>query len=186
MRLKNKRTVSNTGCDIYIRLEKINKDGKWVPIDHYQIREDWDDQKNICKTFPFFPVSIYDGRDYELFGLLAGVRSTYPEPIAEPRGIPESANRYIKDEFAANKYLHTPSWLTLGELRKTWYKHSQDEPLDEDGFHNVYIRLLEGIIKPIERRIEEVEFLFCETDVELEEKCRNYWDSVRMVFWFDS
>jgi hypothetical protein len=178
--------VINIGCDIWIRLEKINKNGEWIPLDYYKIKEDWTDQKDTNKSFPFFPVSIYDGRDYELFGLLAGVRSTYPEPIVEPRGIPESANHYIKDEYAASEYNHTPSWLTLGELRKTWYKHSQDEPLDEYGFHNVYIRLLEGIIKPIEQRISDFDWLFTGTDAELEEKCRNYWDRVRMVFWFDS
>jgi hypothetical protein len=178
--------VINTGTDIHIRLEKINKNGEWIPLDYYQIREDWEKYKDTCKTFPFFPVSIYDSRDFELFGLLAGVASMYPEPIAEARGIPASANKYIKDEYAVSKYKHTPSWLTLGELRKTWYEHSQDEPLDEDGYHNVYIRLLEGIIKPIERRIADFDWLYIETDTELEEKCRNYWDSVRIVFWFDS
>jgi hypothetical protein len=174
------------GCDIHIRLEKINENGDWIPLDHYEIREDWEDQKHYCKTFPFFPVSIYNGRDYELFGLLAGVRSNYPEPIVEPRGIPESANKYIKDEYESDTYLHTPSWLALGELMKTWSKHCYDSPLDEYGCRNVYIRLLKNIIQPIEHRLEEYECLFAENEVELEEKCRRYWYSVRIVFWFDS
>ena len=62
------------GCDIHIRLEKMNKEGEWESIDYYKIREDWEDSKKYHpSTFPFFPVDIYDGRDYELFGILAGI-----------------------------------------------------------------------------------------------------------------
>ena len=176
------------GCDIHIRLEKMNKEGEWESIDYYKIREDWEDSKKYHpSTFPFFPVDIYDGRDYELFGILAGVRSSYPNSIVEPRGIPDSANHFVKDEYEASKdFIHTPSWLTLGELRKTWYAHMDDDPKDEDGCDNVYIRLLEGIIKPIEYRLADLWFVFAEDDVELEEACRKYWNTVRIVFWFDN
>lgn len=174
------------GCDVHIRLEKLNKEGNWESIDYYKIREDWKDSAKYCPTFPFFPVDIYDGRDYELFGVLAGVRSTFPEAIVMPRGIPDSANKFIKEEYEAHKDygIHTPSWLTLGEMRKTWYKHMYD-PDDEDG-ENVYKRLFEDIIKPIEYRLRELWIVFADSDVELEEECRKYWDTVRMVFWFDS
>jgi hypothetical protein len=118
--------------------------------------------------------------------VLAGVRGMY-HPIVEPRGIPESSNKYIKDEFESCDCWHTPSWLTLGELRKYYYAHRDDEPLkDEDGFDNVYVRLLNGIIKPIEQRLADLYYVFADSDEELEEKCRKYWDRVRMVFWFDN
>lgn len=175
------------GCDIHIRLEMINKKGEYKPLDYYEVREDWVDEEDNIPTHPFYVKDIYDGRDYELFGLLAGVRSNYPEPIAEPRGIPNSANHFIKEEYEFDKkWIHTPTWLTLGELRKCWYEHKDDEILDEDGWHNVYIRLLDGIIKPFERRVAEYKYLFYESDAQLEEECRKYWDSARMVFWFDS
>ena len=83
-------------------------------------------------------------------------------------------------------WCHTPSYLTLGELRKTWYAHMEDEPKNEVGYDNVYIRLLYGIIKPIENRLQDFQYVFGKTDMMLEEECRKYWDTVRIVFWFDS
>lgn len=175
------------GCDIHIRLEKIDNDGEWKSIDLYKIREDWEDSKDYYpKTFPFVPVDIYDGRDYELFGVLAGVRSC-EIPIVPPRGLPDSTNKYTRSEFEACKsWAHTPSYLTLGELRKTWYAHANDKPTDEDGYENVYTRLLHNIIEPIENRLCSLHYVWGDTDVEITEECRKYWDSVRIVFWFDN
>ena len=175
-------------CDINIRLEKLNKEGNWETIDYFQPREDCKDSKKYHPdSFPFVPVDIYDDRDYELFGILAGVRCTCSEIIAAPRGIPESANHYIKSEFETKKsWCHDASYLTLGELRKTWYAHMEDEPKDEDGCDNVYVRLFYSIIKPIEKRLLDLHYVWSDTDIELEEDCRKYWDTVRIVFWFDS
>ena len=107
--------------------------------------------------------------------------------IAEPRGMPESANHFIKSEFEAKrKWCHTPSYLTLGELRKTWYAHMEDEPKDEEGYDNVYIRLLHNIIEPIENRLRDLHYVWSDIDAELAEDCRKYWDTVRIVFWFDN
>ena len=176
------------GCDIHIRLEKLNKDGEWKSIDYFRPREDWEDSKEYYPdSFPFVPVDIYDGRDYELFGILAGIRHICSDVIAEPRGIPESANHFIQSEFKAKENrCHTPSYLTLGELRKTWYAHMEDEPKDEDGDDNVYIRLLHNIIRPIENRLRDLHYVWSDTDAELVKDCRKYWDAVRIVFWFDS
>ena len=58
------------------------------------------------------------GRYYELFGKLAGVRSTI-KPIVAPRGFPQDASLITKME---NDYWgvdgHTHSWLTEKELDK--------------------------------------------------------------------
>lgn len=173
------------GCDIHVRTEMLNENGEWTSLDKYVVHEDWDDTKN--PSYPFFVDDIYDGRDYELFGLLAGVRDCYSKPISEPRGIPDSANHFIRDEWdndCAN-WCHTPSWLTLGEMRKCWCKHI-DDSVDEDDEPSVYARLLSGIINPLEKMICDKKYFYYENDAEMEEKCRKYWDAARIVFWFDS
>lgn len=175
------------GCDIHMRLEKINKDGEWETIDLFRPARDDEDEKYYPVTFPFVPAPIYDGRDYELFGVLAGIRCSYAEPISEPRGIPISANYLIRSEYEACKSeCHTPNYLTLGELEKVWYAHIHDDPKDEEGYDNVYIRLFHNIIRPIENRLRDLHYVWSDTDAELVEDCRKYWDTVRIVFWFDS
>lgn len=71
-------------------------------------------------------------RDYNLFALLAGVRNyEQVEPVAEPRDIPkDSTYDTVMSYTGVNDYAmykgvwvmdadwHTPSWLSLGELKQ--------------------------------------------------------------------
>jgi len=60
----------------------------------------------------------YSGRNYGLFGILAGVRGE-ATPIAEPRGVPTDASEGYKKVLADwGVNAHTPSWYTLFELLK--------------------------------------------------------------------
>lgn len=62
-------------------------------------------------------VEPYNGRNYELFSMLAGVRG-FTTPISEPRGIPRDASDGVCCRYELVKdWVHTPSWLTLAELR---------------------------------------------------------------------
>jgi hypothetical protein len=72
-------------------------------------------------TIGFFyipDVGRFDGRSYLIFGFLAGVRNySYLPQISEPRGFPEDASDFVKEEF--NEWgidAHTPSWLLIDEL----------------------------------------------------------------------
>ena len=65
-------------------------------------------------------------RDYELFGLLAGVRGS-EEPLYRPRGLPDdlSVGARCKYESAHSDARHTPSWLNEKEFEvvlKKWKK----------------------------------------------------------------
>lgn len=175
-----------TGCDIHIRLEYLEEDNTYESLDFYEITNDRDYLTYYPKSYPFIPIPIYNDRDYELFGLLAGVRSREYEPIDYPRGIPEDCNKYIMSEYEAGcADWHSASCFTLGELRRTYNRH-RDEPTLVDGRVNVYLRLLEGIILPIEKRVCN-KFWIYELDVDKRtERCKKYWDKVRMVFWFDN
>lgn len=66
-----------------------------------------------------------EGRPYNLFGLLFGVRNyTGFSPVAGVRGIPEDASEYVREVFANGSERHSsPSYLTLSELKGIKFSH---------------------------------------------------------------
>lgn len=59
---------------------------------------------------------IYDGRDYELFGILAGVRGSHT-PISYPKGFPFNvSNEVLQDYDSWESVAHSASWLTFDEI----------------------------------------------------------------------
>lgn len=61
----------------------------------------------------------YHGRNYLLFGLLAGVRNEHATPLSKPRGIPSDLSDGLKEEWLNwDGDGHTPSYFLLSELLK--------------------------------------------------------------------
>ena len=81
------------GVDIWTYVE-VERYGRWQPV--YAL-DDW-----------------YEGRCYQLFGMLAGVRGG--EALWEPRGVPEDATAHVRDQWGEGNGVHSASWLTLKEL----------------------------------------------------------------------
>jgi hypothetical protein len=62
--------------------------------------------------------AFYDGRNYQLFAILAGVRD-YGKvvPIAKPRGVPEDLSAEVREDVDGyGPDAHGASWYTLKEL----------------------------------------------------------------------
>lgn len=97
------------GCDIHFFVE-VRKDGKWVTADTWET----DDE------FPYvsWRKRFYDGRNYNLFAVLAGVRNYFGiAPIADQRGVPDDAcSEYKAHTGYYGTDGHSHSWLTLAEL----------------------------------------------------------------------
>lgn len=100
------------GCDIHFRVQKRIA-GEWA-FAEAMIPDKWEEGRMRPETW-------YDGRNYQLFGILANVRNGYGFagcdtgdpfiPIAEPRGLPDGLDpekHYLGE--------HSFSWLTLVEL----------------------------------------------------------------------
>lgn len=101
------------GCDIHVFLEK--KDGdKWLavqgPNPYYG---KWDGESELT-----LEGWLFDGRNYNLFSILADVRNNCGAvPISMPRGVPEDASMEItKESECIGCDGHTHSWYTLKEL----------------------------------------------------------------------
>lgn len=112
------------GCDIHFYAEKRNVDtGKWELIGEAQREDLGDGDVDIFHE----GLSFYNGRNYDLFAILADVRNGHGfagiktgggfVPIAEPRGIPEDASedcRLLCEHYGVDGHSH--SYHTLRQL----------------------------------------------------------------------
>ena len=135
------------GCDIHLFVE-VRKDGKWEAIKDIDKIALWQAQENL-KDFENLDegevsgytemdfierveqesqpkyMFLYNGRNYNLFSMLADVRNGYISngntyvitPISEPRGVPSDVSDAYKEyveEWGADGHSH--SYFTLAEL----------------------------------------------------------------------
>lgn len=103
------------GCDIHFCTERLYK-GRWVNTDYWQINP-WKTEKE------YEHIEVYGDRNYELFSILADVRSKETsKPMSQPKGLPEDITeetRYILIEDLAGDG-HSLSHHYLDELYNYW------------------------------------------------------------------
>lgn len=151
------------GCDIHMFIEAkkfVNGEKKWINCDRFKINiyrgEEGEPDWHHCP--------IYDGRDYSLFTVLAGVRGDLDRAIKEPKGLPSDVTEIVQQH---SDYWdidgHTHSWLTLKELLA--YK--------EDYNINTLLKSLIPVYRSEMRAFRE-------------EDLEKFAEEFRIVFWFDS
>ena len=200
------------GCDIHMFTEIkrtiddkprwVNSD-RWVPNPYYIYGND--DEKQYER--PWECHSIYDGRNYELFSVLANVRG-YGPAILEPRGLPDDICVLTKAESDRwDGDGHSYSYFTLRELVEYYNNNpyrdvngyiSQEDAkkLDEegiipedwywvDGEDKVYREWkMESLIKPLIDKLKlryKDEFYTWPENQTMEDH-----EKIRIVFWFDN
>ncbi len=146
------------GCDLHSYVEYRDKTaGLWKMVRMY-VPYRWEPER-LGLVEPF------NGRNYELFAILAGVRG-FAQPIAEPRGIPQDASNGVLCEYeAAEGWTHTPSWLTLAELRVA-SKDKKTYNKDERSYLKGFINGIEFMLGASWHWVDDID--------------------VRVVFWFDN
>lgn len=118
------------GCDIHIMTEvKVRRkdmpEGVWANADKWSVdpwvfahKDDMDIEEYKAEYLEIhYDDKIYRGRDYALFGLLAGVRDDSVTPISPPKGVPIGCSpEYMRsvDNYGSDGHSH--SYLTLEEL----------------------------------------------------------------------
>lgn len=136
------------GCDIHVEIE-VMKNGKWTYVPDRTTKNEEDGW-----TEPYYR---FDGRNYSLFGALAGVRTRDVEPISLPRHLPVDMSEQTRESLATwEGDAHSESFFTLAELLK----------------HKIKLR-------------DASEFFADTTLVRLAELDPDP-DNVRMIFWFDN
>lgn len=150
------------GADIHLYVEHYNKESKrWDSLSLY--KKSSEDK--------FSPVDIYDGRDYELFGLLAGVRSMIA-PFVLPRGVPDDMSCEVSKAYGDGQYYHTPTWYDWCELQT--YERIFDNEYDDEDDTNSLCKRLYGFINDIEKVLNAYD-IYCPKP-----------GDIRIVMWFDS
>lgn len=103
------------GTDIHIRAE-VRKNGKWELVDKPVFKSCHDDK---------LTVEPFDGRNYNLFAMLADVRNAnegdvdYIAPISEPKDWPQDMSEGLKKEWGCyidDDWIFAKSYLTLKEI----------------------------------------------------------------------
>lgn len=138
----------------------------------------------------------YDGRNYNLFAMLADVRNgrgfagVYTgegfNPIADPKGAPSDMSSEIK---SACEYWegdgHSHSWFTVKELLD--YDWEQDTVIMKAGMYR-----MDTPLEELKQNTETAKYKDCagdfytETIPKLNELAGEDKESVRIVFWFDN
>lgn len=106
------------GCDIHLYVERL-ENGKWIFCDTWETEDGY--------TSVPYEKQFYNGRNYNLFAILADVRNgrgfagvetgTGFHPIHDLRGIPENASpevQAVADQWDTDG--HSRSWATVEEL----------------------------------------------------------------------
>lgn len=133
------------GCDIHFFVEKKNEKGQWESVDVWEKDEYVENSYEEKLLSVPFGKGFYEGRNYNLFGLLAGVRRWDIEPPIPPRGMPEDASPNVKaisDWFGRDGHSH--SYMTLAELLDLGWEKGQCE---DSGFvdENTYVEWQESL-----------------------------------------
>jgi hypothetical protein len=107
------------GTDIDLFVEKRNSAGKWelmfpAPELSEQLHGEWGAKRSYGPDhLPGW--AWYSGRNYELFGLLAGVRRDIEAPWEHHRGIPKDSP--LNEGELGRSDGHSHSWISLAELK---------------------------------------------------------------------
>ena len=132
------------GCDIHMAVERRIGDRWERVLPPESARDPWlvsqaakaGDDGWMAKWYPKrAEVTWYGGRNYTLFGVLAGVRDSNVVPIAEPRGLPDDMSPdvvaliedYDSDDIDLGD--HSQTWLLLSEI----LAYDWDQPYTADG-----------------------------------------------------
>lgn len=128
------------GSDIHFFVEVMRPSGRW---EHVKSTDPCVDCSGLSVPFPVSgmekPTETYcytclgthrgefytEGRNYWLFGVLAGVRGSGPA-IRLPRGLPSDLSEAVKGAYdSLGGDAHTPSWLTVEQLDAwpAWRQH---------------------------------------------------------------
>lgn len=155
------------GTDIWVHLLRRTEENTYKELKLYAKREDckygYSNKEEFIEIHP-----PYEGRDYILFGKLAGVRSM-EEPMTPVRGLFYGLPEDLKQRYE-DGYYHSATWFDMSELPLLAKVYG--ETTDYEG--NRY--------NPVKFWVEKIETIL---------ECFWIWDydqpgNVIVQIWFDS
>jgi hypothetical protein len=184
------------GCDIHFVVEK-KYDDRWIGVfsssatPRFMSEGEWnlrainkmsvtESKKDADESTPvmlkspfyFYRHPVFDGRNYEFFASLAGVRGEGPEP----KGVPDDVSELAQIEINGwDSDGHSHSYDTLRDFVRKWLlSMTPDE--DDDEANPQWIQTITSMLNG--------------TEAELISAIAHYYDDeqheFRVVYWFDN
>jgi hypothetical protein len=124
----------------------------------------WSEVEFEGKLLNLYTDTPYGGRNYELFGVLAGVRSNEFDSIDYPRGLPEDVTEEIKNKHQEwDVDAHSATYYSLDELLDSDYRKMSVDELVELRLKYFFKDVLDTCLKLTDNPSD-----------------------FRLVFWFDN
>ena len=124
----------------------------------------WSESEIEGKLPNLYTCTPYDGRNYNLFGVLAGVRSREEGMIDYPRDLPDDLSEEIRDEYMSwGCDAHSATYYTLDELLDSKYRKMSVGELAEIRLKYFFKDVLDTCLKLTDNPSD-----------------------FRLVFWFDN
>ncbi len=166
------------GCDIHMFIEKRLRSTDPWQLDEHHVKEP--DESYLKET-------SCTGRNYEMFGAMAGVRRP-DNAIFEERGIPSDVSPELKEEASGPDW-HSHSWLTPEEFKQCLDKcdYSVHDTYSTEAFYDGPWDKGPGDYTPIYRYcMKWLEEHAVDNILLGREKDPAYSPEIRLVFWFDN
>lgn len=179
------------GCDIHTYVE-VKEGGRWVGNDEevFEVPDiaRWDYRKDYYPTKHSVHPDL--GRNYSLFGWLAGVRNySAVVPLSAPRGVPDDLSGTVSDEaFRWEGDGHTHSYFTAAELLAVDYEQTVEDRRhtvqEASGIFNGGATCAPG--KGVKEKLGD--FIGRDFITVVKKMATLHHDPkcVRLVFWFDN
>jgi hypothetical protein len=184
------------GCDIHLYREEL-VDGKWKALDEW-IKDP--ESKGQVLYVPW-EKQIYSSRNYTLFGMLAGVRSSNPS-MFEVHGFPCDASKEVDDCFESWKEdAHSASYITykdIAEFLETKPTYLDDFYMKQSDYDELQHSIDDGDpdwdILDREKDYDDDDGERFDVEVPIKYVVGNFFEDIlgnihengRIVFWFDN
>jgi len=184
------------GCDIHVYIEKrVDNQFPWDTDEGHVVETEIYGEG---ETYQWLQQVSATGRDYNLFGYLAGVRRV-PDGALEPRGVPSCVSKPIAEEYGRQgSDAHSASYLYLEEFKECLVRAGYDlESSDvSDAFYDYNDpKFIDDFTGKRDWKLMPPEYItivnYCQKWIDEIAKedflgIDKYRPEVRIIFWFDN
>jgi len=141
------------GCDIHTMVERYNpKTGKWKDMAGTWGWVEYSDGDR-------YPMELYGGRNYKLFGYLAEVRDEGYDDNSVAKGFPDDCSKRAKG-WEEDIDLHSHTYFTLSELL-AWKLFFEEDTEIREEVSQFYTQVVPALLGICTGSPDDVRILIC-------------------------
>ena len=94
----------------------------------------------VCGKWRFIPLSLQSDRDYELFGMLSGVRGEGPPFARVLKDLEKDASEEVRQAWDGGEWGHTPTIVSCEDIEAILHEKS-------DAYVRGWLQVMEDMMK---------------------------------------